>query len=114
MSLRAKGYLYDIINIARLIQSSTEDKTFEDYQADIGLQHQIERELTIIGEAIARLKSLDAELAARITGSEGYIGLRNILNHRYPDIDHATIWRAIESEIPTLIRESELLLGEDL
>ncbi len=52
MSPRAKGYLYDIIETARLIQQSTNDKNFDDYEADIGLQHQIERELTIIGEAL--------------------------------------------------------------
>ncbi len=37
----------------------------------------------------------------------------NILNHQYPNINHGTIWKTIESEIPILIRESELLLSED-
>ena len=113
MSLRTRGYLYDILSTARLIQNSTGGKTFDGYQADIGLQHQVERELTIIGEALARIKGLDAQLASRITGSDGYIGLRNILNHQYPNINHARIWTTIESEIPTLIRECELLLSED-
>lgn len=113
MSQRAKGYLYDIASTARLIQTSTGDKTIDDYEADIGLQHQIERELTIIGEALSRLKDLDSQRASRITGCDGYIGLRNVLNHQYPDIDHRRIWGTIESEIPILIRESEHLLGED-
>ena len=117
MSPRAtgqQGYLYDIIETARLIQQSTNDKHFDDYEADIGLQHQIERELMIIGEALARLKAIDVQLTARITGSDGYIGLRNILNHQYPNINHGTIWNTIKSEIPILIRESELLLSENL
>lgn len=66
-------------------------KALADYQADIALRHQVERELTIIGEALARLKGLDPELTAGITGSDGYIGLRNILNHQYPDINPTTI-----------------------
>ncbi len=75
MSLRARGYLYDILDTARLIQNSTRDKTFDDYQADIGLC--------------------------------------NVLNHQYPNLDHAKIWRTIESEVPILIRESASLLADD-
>lgn len=113
MSSRTKGYLYDILVTGRLIVESTNDKTFDEYQSDVGLQHQIERELTIIGEALARIKAIDESLAARITGCDGFIGLRNILNHQYPNINHETIWRTIQAEIPTLIRESEQLLSED-
>ena len=113
MSNKTKGYLYDIVDTARLIVSATKGKEFEDYRADIGLQHQIERELTIIGEALARIKAHDASVAASVTGSDGFIGLRNILNHQYPSINHETIWKTIQTEIPTLIRECELLLPED-
>jgi len=113
MSLRAKGYLFDILDTARLIQTSTEGKTLDEYQANIGLRHQVERELTIIGEALARLKALDAPLASKITGSDGYVGLRNVLNHQYPNVDHAAIWKTIQMEIPTLVRESEILLAEE-
>lgn len=91
MSNRTSGYLYDILGTARLIVNSTSDKTYDDYQADVGLQHQVERELTIIGEALARIKAVDASMADRITGSDGFIGLRNILNHRYPNINLETI-----------------------
>ncbi len=112
MSRRGKGYLHDIPQTARLIQTSTQGKTVCDYQTDIALQHQIERELIIIGEALVRLKNLDAAMSADITGADGYIGLRNILNHQYPDIDQSAIWRTIESEIPLLIRDVSSLLSE--
>ena len=109
---RAKGYLHDILDTARLIQTATQAKTLADYQAEIALRHQVERELTIIGEALARLKNHDPRVAAHITGADGYIGLRNILNHQYPDIDQSTIWRTITSEIPLLIRDVSSLLRE--
>ena len=112
MSRRGKGYLHDILDTARLIQTSTQGKTLADYQANIALQHQVERELIIIGEALVRLKNLHPEMAADITGADGYIGLRNVLNHQYPDIDQSAIWRTIESEIPVLISDVDALLSD--
>jgi uncharacterized protein with HEPN domain len=111
---RTRRYLQDIIETAKLIQESTAEKTFNNYEADIRLRHEIERELMIVGEALARLENLDSSLANKITDYNGYIGLRNILNHRYPDIEDALVWRTIESEIPILIREYELLLDNFL
>ena len=114
MSRRAKGYLHDILETALLIQDATQDRTLTDYEADIALRHQVERELTIVGEALARLKGLDPALTDEVTGSDGYIGLRNILNHQYPDIDPTTIWQTIELEIPVLIAEVRSMLTRDL
>ena len=113
MQPRARRYLLDILETSRLILESTSEQALTDYEADIRLRHQIERELTIIGEALARLENLDSSLASKITDYNGYIGLRNILNHQYPDVEDAIVWTTIESEIPTLIRECELLLAED-
>ncbi len=113
MGRRSRRYLRDIVETARLIRDSTESKTIVDYQTEIRLRHQVERELTIIGEAMARLEDVDMDVVGRISDYKGYIGLRNVLNHQYPDIDQATIWRTITIEIPLLMREVESLLAED-
>ena len=54
----------------------------------------------IIGEALDRLDQLQPALSVEVTDYRGYIGLRNILNHGYPDIDNPTMWRTIEIELP--------------
>ena len=113
MGRRTRRYLRDIIETARLIRGSTEEMTIVDYETDIRLRHQIERELTIIGEAMSRLEDVDMDVVEQLSDYKGYIGLRNVLNHQYPDIDQATIWRTITIEIPVLIREVESLLAED-
>jgi uncharacterized protein with HEPN domain len=32
------------------------------------------------------------------------IGLRNVLIHRYRDVDIETVWRVVEDEIPSLLK----------
>ena len=67
----------------------------------------------IIGEALDRLDKLEPDVVRRVTDFRGYIGLRNVLNHGYPEVDHPTMWRTIEIELPILIREIDELLSEE-
>ena len=112
MQLRAESYLRDVHDNALLIRRSAAGKTLADYEGDVRLRHQIEREFMIIGEALVRFARMEPALAERIADYRGYIGLRNILNHRYPEIHQPTMWDTIEIEIPLLIQEVEQLLDE--
>lgn len=112
MRPRSRSYLRDALENAVRIIESVSGKSLDDYEAEIRLRHQVEREFMIIGEALDRLDKLEPQLAARITDVRGYIGLRNVLNHGYPDVDHPTMWRTIEIELPILVRELETLLAE--
>ena len=100
MKPRSRSYLSDIHATATLIRQSIAGKTLADYEADIRLRHQVEREFMIIGEALDRLDQLQPALSVEVTDYRGYIGLRNILNHGYPDVDNPTMWRTIEIELP--------------
>ena len=112
MKPRSRSYLRDALENAVRIIDSVSGRSLRDYEDDIRLRHQIEREFMIIGEALDRLDKLEPQLAVRITDFRGYIGLRNVLNHGYPDVDHPTMWRTIKAELPTLVRELEDLLAE--
>ena len=112
MQPRAESYLRDVHDNASLIRRAAAGKTLADYESDIRLRHQIEREFMVIAEALVRFTRLEPALAEQITECRGYIGLRNILNHRYPEIHHPTMWNTIATEIPVLIREVEQLLDE--
>ena len=112
MKPRSCSYLRDALENAHRIIDSVSTKSLNDYESDIRLRHQVEREFMIIGEALDRLDKLEPQIAARITDFRGYIGLRNVLNHGYPDVDHPTMWRTIEIELPILVRELEDLLAE--
>lgn len=112
VELRTKKLLYDIQQAARGLADFTMGKTREDYEQDLVLRLAIERSFEIIGEAMARLLRHDAGTARRISGYRDIIGFRNIIAHDYDNLKNDKIWNAIEGHLPTLLRETQALLGE--
>ena len=68
-------------------------------------EHHVER-LELFGSAAS------GAFRARLGDYQRIIGLRNVIAHRYYELDHAQIWEVIERDLPTLQREAEALLGE--
>ena len=111
MRLEAKKRLYDIMRAAAILAEFTDGKSIEDYERDIMLRSAVERQFTIIGEAMAQLARFDAEVAARISEYPRIIGFRNVLIHEYADINDILVWGMLEADLPKLIGEVRALLG---
>lgn len=76
------------------------------------VRYAVERNLTIIGEADSRLREVDPETAASITGIHQIIGLRNRLAHGYDDeVDDRIVWQSVKRSVPVLRDEAEALLA---
>ena len=112
MRLEAKKRLYDILRAAMLLAEFTDGKSIADYERDIMLRSAVERQFTIIGEAMAQFARFDAEVAARISEYPRIIAFRNVLIHGYADVDDALVWGMLETDVPKLIAEVRALLGE--
>ncbi|MGV7235674.1 MAG: HepT-like ribonuclease domain-containing protein [Nitrosomonadaceae bacterium] len=111
MSLRnPKKYLYDIIDCCEFLLDFTNDKTVDDYKNDRPFRSAVERELQIIGEAIAQLDNVSPETADQISEFRNIIGFRNILVHGYDSLDPETVWSVIEEKLATLLDQSRSLL----
>lgn len=54
---------------------------------------------------------IDLPAAQRITDWQAIIGFRNVLIHGYSGVDHRKTWDIVQSELPTLRAEIELLLA---
>jgi uncharacterized protein with HEPN domain len=103
MSTRdASAFLHDVLMAIERIQRFTSGKTFEGYLADDLLRSAVERQLTIIGEAIAKLDKVDSALATRLLDSPQIIAFRNRLIHDYGQVDHAIVWGVVSAKIPLL------------
>lgn len=113
MRLETKKYLYDINRAIALLIQFTANKTFVDYRQDAMLRAAVERELGIIGEAVARLARLERTVVARISEYQRIIAFRNVLIHSYADVDDRLVWDLLETKIPTLARDIDSLLKED-
>lgn len=112
MRLEAKKYLYDVQQAAARIAEFTAGKQFADYEGNPMLRSAVERQLQIIGEAVAQLARLDEGLAGRFSEYRRIIAFRNILIHGYADVDDRLVWDVIEAKLPVLRREVETLLSE--
>jgi uncharacterized protein with HEPN domain len=74
----------------------------------------VERQFEIIGKALSQLARLDESIAARITDHRRIIAFRNILVHRYTDVDDRLVWDIVTTKLPLfrteidgLVRDSE-------
>lgn len=94
----------DILRSVDEVEVFCKDKTFADFCGDRGLQLIIERELEIIGEALARLRRDYPSLADRIPDIHKIVGLRNILAHGYDVLEHEILWDIVENRISALKR----------
>jgi uncharacterized protein with HEPN domain len=112
MRIESKKYLFDIAQAADLEMKFIAGKSFADYGSDVMLRSAIERQMEIVGEAMAQLARIDAETASRISEYRRIVAFRNILIHGYAEIDHRIVWDVLESKPPVVCLEAKTLLAD--
>ena len=78
MSPDSRKYLWDATEAAQRILRFTSGKTFADYSQDELLRAAIERHFIILGEALSRLRQVDAETANQLPDLARTVALRNL------------------------------------
>jgi uncharacterized protein with HEPN domain len=80
-----------------------------EHSAAIGCRRQFE----IIGEALGQLAKGHPEIAASVPDLARIVAFRNILIHGYAAIDHETVWRVVQENLPALDASLAALLGPE-
>ena len=107
---KVKKLLFDILTAINNIDSYTgKEKVYENYESTSMLQHAVERNIEIIGEAMGKLLQIKPDIA--ITNSRRIVDARNKIIHGYDEIENAQIWGIIINHLPVLRKEVEQLLG---
>ena len=102
MRLEARKYLRDIQVAAERIERFTRGRGFEQYLAVEMLRSAVERQFSIIGEALSRLDKDSPDVAAAIPDHGRIIAFRNILIHGYAAVDDRIVWGVIENHLASL------------
>lgn len=110
MQLEVKKCLFDILNAAKHIEQYTHVFDYANYVADGQVQAAVERKFEIIGEALNRIKKLDASVVEGISEHQRIIGFRNVITHGYDVLDSELVWDAVRNHLPTLKAQVEQLL----
>lgn len=107
-----EAYLWDISDSCKAILEFTQGRTFSDYEENRMLRRAVERELSIVGEAVRQLTHHFPDLEASIGSARQIVGFRNRVIHDYAEVDTEIVWAIVQNEVPRLLEKSEALLEE--
>jgi uncharacterized protein with HEPN domain len=109
MTDEGRKYLSDILQSIELINQFTADiQNFNDFVSDKKTISAVERQLTIIGEAVHKFMKLASD--HNITNAKNIYSLRNRLVHSYDSIDSSIIWAILKKHLQPLKQEVEQLM----
>jgi uncharacterized protein with HEPN domain len=107
----ARVLLHDVAEALARIRRFTRGRSFADYSADEMLRSAVERQLAIVGEALWRLRSIDAALVAEIREGDRIVAFRHVLVHGYAAVDDKLVWGIIESRLDAVEADARVCLA---
>jgi len=108
MTEKSEKYLSDILMAIDLIEEFLLEIDFISYEKDRKTQSAVERQFSIIGEALNQFKKLEPSI--NIENDKQIVAFRNRLVHAYDSLDNSIIWAIVNRHINPLKSEIENLL----
>jgi uncharacterized protein with HEPN domain len=112
MALDAKVYALDVVRAIDLIAEFTKGLSFETYTNDVLRVSAVERQLSVIGEAVTQFSKLEGT-NIELSHARQIIGFRNILIHNYARVSQAVVWTIVQDHLPTLKLECQTFLEQE-
>lgn len=107
-----RTYLWEARRAAALAANFVASRSWADYDADPMLRSAVERQLTIVGEALNQLRHADEDLAARIPDLARIVAFRNVLVHGYAALDDRLVWEVASERLLDLVVLLDGLVGD--
>ena len=107
-----RAFLSDVIEAGHAIQQAVDGINLDDYCTSRLIRSSVEREFTIIGEALSQLSRRDGDLFAQIDQAPQIISFRNKLTHEYVTINDQLVWGVIQNNLPVLLEQCTQLLSD--
>jgi len=87
MQREPRAYLTDILECCEAISTALSGMQIEDYLSNRLVRSSVEREFTIIGEAVLALSYKAPDILESITNARRIVDFRNRLTHEDPSVD---------------------------
>ncbi|MEO7454321.1 MAG: HepT-like ribonuclease domain-containing protein [Fimbriimonadales bacterium] len=104
--------LHDIVMAGEATQDFLRDKSLSDFVSDLLLRSAVERQLFIVGEAIAQLRQLEPEIAEQFPDWRSIISFRNLVALGYFAVDPERVWSIATDEVVNTIAIANSLFQE--
>lgn len=113
MDRHLKAYLFDIQTAIDEIYSFFENvpKQFEEYRRNLMLRRAVERNVSIIGEAVNRVVKEYPDVS--ISNARAIIATRNRVIHAYDAVTDDIMWKIVINDLPQLREEVVSLMPEE-
>ena len=105
------AYLADIVDACRAVERFMTGVDLQAYRANEVTRSAVERQLILIGEAVASLLRLEPGLAGQISHARRIVDFRNQLAHDYAAVNDAVVWAITADQVPVLRQECERILA---
>lgn len=112
MKRPASARILDAATACADILEFTAGKDFAAFGGDRVLRAAVERQFTIIGEALNRAVQAEPALLSEIADIPQVIALRNRVIHAYETVDDQIIWDIVQADVPALEIELRRWLRE--
>jgi uncharacterized protein with HEPN domain len=105
-----EAYLWDIADSCRAILEYVQQSNLSDFKQNRMLRRAVERELSIVGEAVGQATRHFPGLEKPLGPARQIVGFRNRIIHEYAEVDIEIVWAIVQNEVPRLLEKSEALL----
>ena len=107
-----RAFLSDVIEAGQAIQQAVAGINLDDYRTTRLIRSSVEREFTIIAEALNQLSQRDEERFAQIDQAPQIISFRNKITYEYAIINDRLVWGVIQDNLPALLKQCAQLLND--
>jgi len=105
MRAEIRKFLYDVKTACETLDDFITERSLSDYENDGLLRSAVERQLTIVGEALAQSLKIEPLLEESISEIREIIRFRNILVHGYAVIENETVWGILQNDLHPLYKK---------
>ena len=109
---KVKTHLHEIQQACICLAQFAAGRSRPDYESDVYFRSAVERQFTILGEALNLALRLDPSLAQQISETRAIVAFRNVLLHGYAAIDNDKVWAVLQTKLPQLRQEVDALLAQ--
>jgi uncharacterized protein with HEPN domain len=101
---RDESWLSDMLEAALEVAQHVSDQDENQFRNDLRTQRAVERLIAIVGEAAAQV-SEETRLELPVIPWRQIVGMRNMLVHRYFNIEISHVWEVVSIDLPQLVNE---------